>query len=166
MFAACAVAQVLVGVALAAGRGRPALASVAVVNLACVGAWAASRTTGLPVVDALAQPEAVGVPDLTAALMGLGAAATAIVAFAFPLVARPRARGPALPPLWVLAVVPTLIGMTAPHAHHQAAGLAADPIFVGADTSHASEAQLVAAKDVIQRTRDAARRLRRVSRFW
>ena len=154
LFAACAVAQVLVGVAVAAHEGRAALAWVAVVNLACVGAWAASRTTGVPFVGAVAEPEAVGVPDLTAALMGLGAGAAALTVLAAPR----RARGLSSPPLWVLVAVPALIGMTAPHTHHgRAAGLAADPIFVGADTRHASEAQLVAAKDLIQRTRDAAR---------
>ncbi|HEX2273613.1 MAG TPA: hypothetical protein VHG90_07055 [Acidimicrobiales bacterium] len=160
LFAACAVTQVLVGVAVAAGKGRPALVSVAVVNVACAAAWAASRTTGLPFVAGLAEPEAVGAQDLTAAFMAVGAAGASFLA----LVARPTRRVLGVGPLWVLAVVPTLVGMTAGHVHgagdHHgvAVGLAADPIFAGADTSHATEAQLLAAKDLIERTRDAAAR--------
>ena len=162
LFAACAVAQVLVGVAVIVASSRSALASLAVVNLACAGAWAATRTTGLPVVAGMAEPEAVGVQDLTAALMAFGAAAAALLAIAV----GSRTRGRGFAPLWVLAVVPTLVGMTAPHTHagdagdhHEVAvGIAADPVFAGADTTHISEAQLIAAKDLIERTREAVAR--------
>ncbi|HEX2023800.1 MAG TPA: hypothetical protein VHF00_03795 [Acidimicrobiales bacterium] len=154
LFAASALAQVLVGVAAVAGGARRSLVSVAVVNLACGAAWAASRTTGVPFVDGLAEPEPVGTQDLSAALLALGAAAAAL----FALNRGSRRRELAVSPLLVLALVPTLVGMTATHAHHGGSGLAADPIFVGADTSDASEAQLATAKDLIQRTRDAAHR--------
>ena len=159
LFGACAVVQVLVGVAVVAGKGRAALGALAVVNLACAGAWVASRTMGLPIVASLAEPEAVGVQDLTAALMAFGAAATALLA----LVVGPRAGGRGFAPLWVLAVVPTMIGMAAPHTHagdhhDPAVGVAADPIFAGADTGDASEAQLTAARDLIERTREAVTR--------
>jgi hypothetical protein len=158
LFAACAVAQVLVGaaVAVAPGKGRRALVSLAVVNLACAAAWAISRTTGLALVAALAEPEPVGTQDLVAALLAVGASGAALLALA----AKPRRLGLAASPIWVVALVPTMIGMTAGHVHgqHDADGLAGHPIFVGADTSDASEAQLSTAKDLIERTRRAAHR--------
>jgi hypothetical protein len=44
LFAACAVAQVAVGAAAVAGKGRAALVSLAAVNLGAAAAWVASRT--------------------------------------------------------------------------------------------------------------------------
>ena len=44
------------------------------------------------------------------------------------------------------------------HAHDELTGLAADPIFAGADTSGLTDAQLTAAKDLIETTRKAMER--------
>ncbi|HEX2043179.1 MAG TPA: hypothetical protein VHF24_11140 [Acidimicrobiales bacterium] len=156
LFAACAVAQVAVGAAAVAGKGRAALVSLAAVNLGAAAAWVASRTTGLPAVPGLRDAEAVGRQDLTAALMAAAAAAAALAALVTAQ-RRPATRR-VLSPVWALAVVPTLLGMTAGHVHHEAEGLAAHPIFVGADASHASEAQLVRAKELIERTRQVVHR--------
>ncbi|MDQ4067988.1 MAG: hypothetical protein M3203_00680, partial [Actinomycetota bacterium] len=115
--------------------------------------------------------EAVGAADLAATLAELAAVAAAVVAVRgrFPV---PNRR---FSPVLALAVVPALVGMAAPSTHHhgtaeevaaahahtsggghgQAAGspLAADPVFSGADTSHASVGELQAAKRLIQATR-------------
>ncbi|HEX2046379.1 MAG TPA: hypothetical protein VHF27_01355 [Acidimicrobiales bacterium] len=168
LFALTAVVQVVVGGVAFARPSRPVLVAAALVNLAVVGAWALSRTSGLPI-DGFREPEAVGLQDLTATVLeGLGAVA-ALVALAV----RPRPLdGRRLVPVLVLAVVPALVGISAPHGHPTGAGhghdevaaqhghgepaeLAADPIFAGADTSHASADELQAARRLIEATRTA-----------
>lgn len=57
--------------ALAAGWGNRLVAVVGLgVNLVAVGAWVRSRTSGLPLIDALADKESVGTQDLLAAVLG------------------------------------------------------------------------------------------------
>ncbi len=88
-----------------------------------------------------------------------------------------RALRPALlSPVWLLALSPALVGMTAPHVHGGGAshahtegaeahadghdmhvGLAADPLFSGADTSASSEDELLAAANLVLRTRETVR---------
>ena len=171
LFALTAVTQLAVAGVLAARPHRGTLAATAAVNGGAAAAWLASRLTGLPFVDGLREPQAVGVQDLTAASVEAAAVAVAVVA-----AGRRRpvpARG--LSPVWALAAVPVVIGLAAPHSHSpaahargddhahggdraRAAPLASDPIFRGADTSRASQAQLRTARDLIVRTREAVTR--------
>jgi hypothetical protein len=161
LFGVTAVVQVVLGMAIAARPGRPALVAATLVNLAVAGTWATSRVTGLPLLDGLGEPQPVGVQDFTATLMEVVATSAALLAVrhheALP------ARG--ISRLWALALVPALVGMTAPDSHpgsqhHEEAGrgLADHPIFSGADTSHAGEAELEAAKALIVATRDSVLR--------
>jgi hypothetical protein len=152
------------------------------VNGAALAAWALSRTTGLPVIDALAGREAVGTQDLAAAALAAGA----VVAGGLALVTRTAPAAPRLP-RWVpattmaLVLVPAFVGVAAAHEHtgdheHIDAGaaathshgepeaatpsaastLAADPRLAGADTSHATEAELTAALELVDTTRAGA----------
>jgi hypothetical protein len=161
LFAVTAVAQVVIGLAAAARPGRTALLVSAVVNIAVAAAWTASRLTGLPLVDGLADPQPVGVQDVIATVMEVIAAGAALIAVrqAGPVAA------PRFSPVWALALVPALVGMTTSHSHpdgghHRQAtrALAADPVFAGADTTHASETELKAAKTLIVTTRDSVLR--------
>ena len=166
LFALTAVVQVLVGTAVLARPSRHGLAAGALVNVAVALAWAVSRTTGLPV-EGFGAREGVGLQDLTATVAELAAAGTALLALATHR-ARGALDGRRFVPVAVLAVVPALVGMSAPHAHTSAhddlaaphrhrgtVALRADPIFSGADTSHATQEQLEAAKRLIEKTRAA-----------
>ncbi|MEA2685885.1 MAG: hypothetical protein QOE93_1080 [Actinomycetota bacterium] len=172
MFALAAVVQVLAGAFLASRPTRAAVGIASIVNLASVGAWIASRTVGIAFIPSLAVPEAVGLQDLTVTLMEAAAVLVAIASLRLAPRRKSAAKGltaAAMSPMWVLAIAPTLLGMTAPHTHgasHDhgahgtskvAVGLAADPIFSGGDTSHATEDQLRVAADLILRTRAAVR---------
>ncbi len=165
LFSFTAVAQVVVGTATFMRPSRPAVAAAALLNVAVAAAWALSRTAGLPI-DGFGEREAVVLQDLTATIAEVVAAGAALLA----LTIRPAGRpldGRRLVPVLVLAVVPALVGMSAPHTHTDAhdeaaahghgepARLAADPVFAGADTSHASADELAAAKRLIDATRAA-----------
>jgi hypothetical protein len=65
-FAAVAVAQLAWGVAVYRGAGPAVLASGAVLSLAVVAAWIASRTVGLPLGPEAWSPEPVGIHGLLA----------------------------------------------------------------------------------------------------
>ena len=162
-FALTAVLQVVAAAALALRQCRQALLASALLNTCLVTAWLASRLTGLPFLGGWPGPEAVGVQDLTTAVMEAAAAVAALVAARQPH----HVRVQGLSPAWALAAVPVLIAVTAPHshpgpleAHHRNGGvtLAGDPVFSGADTSTASEEKLQAAKDLVVRTRGAVTR--------
>ncbi len=166
LFAATAIVQVVVGALAVFRPSRAVLAAVAAVNSVSVAAWVASRTTGIPFVASLSAPEAVGVQDLMATL--LEAAAVVVVVFASFLHLGHRARPALLSPLWILALSPTMVGMTATHVHGAHAdghsdghsvhvGLAADPLFAGADTSNATEDELRVAATLVLQTREAVR---------
>jgi hypothetical protein len=77
LFATTAVVQVCVGVTLLTGPTARSLLVGAVANGAALAALLASRTVGLPFVD-LVGPEAMGVQDLTAAVLGTGAVTAAV----------------------------------------------------------------------------------------
>ena len=176
LFAVTALVQVVLGVGLAARPGRPALLATTGVNLVAAGTWAASRLSGLPLLDGLADPQPVGLQDGMATLLEGVAAGAALLALRHrePFVPRP------LSPVLALALVPALVGMTATHSHPEgghhedaaqslsaashpggghaeegARSLPGDPIFSGADTSHADEAELEAARALILATREA-----------
>jgi hypothetical protein len=162
LFVLAAAAQVVIGAAVLVRPARPALLGAVAVNLVAAGAWLASRTTGLPLVGG---PEAVGAADMATTAAELLAVVAAGVALRGGLAVRRR-----LSPVLVLAVVPALVGLAAPstghehdvagevaaghsHGHEPASKLAADPLFAGADTSHASTDDLRAAKRLIETTR-------------
>lgn len=161
VFAVTAVVQVALGMAIAARPRSAFLGGAAAVNVAAAATWAVSRMAGLPVIESLTVRQPVGVQDVTVTVMELVAAAVALLAL------RGRdveaAGRTTLSPVLALALVPALIGIAAPHnhpheGHHDEAGgnsLADDPIFSGADTSHAREDQLKAAKALIVTTRES-----------
>ncbi|MDQ4133894.1 MAG: hypothetical protein M3179_11990 [Actinomycetota bacterium] len=171
LMALTALVQVVLGMTVATRPGRLTLVAVAGVNVAVLGAWVATRTTGIPFVAGLGHQESVGLQDLTAQVLGFTGAAAAVVALIAPIGRDPEpVRRVGLSPLWGLALLPALVGMTAPHDHagghadgHDHASssekgssaLALDPIFSGADTSTTSESQLVAAKSLIEVTRQS-----------
>jgi hypothetical protein len=158
LFAGTAAAQVGVGGFLLARPSRLWLLGGAALNLAAAAAWAVSRTRGLPLIDDLAQREAVGVQDVTATGLAVVAAVMMLVAV------RERPARATLSPALALALMPALVGMATPATHddtHVAAGedhheVATGPdlaIFKGADTSHATPAQLEVARRLIETTR-------------
>jgi len=117
LFAGTALVQGAVGVVLLRAPSRALMLFGGAGNLLAAGAWVASRTVGLPVVTSLADREPVGVQDLVAAALAAGAVVCVVGGRRGPL------RSPGLPRLaWVpvLALVPALVGVAAPHAHSEA----------------------------------------------
>jgi hypothetical protein len=168
LFVLAAVAQVLLGATVLLRPSRGALVGAAAVDAGAAVAWMVSRTAGLPLIEGMGSREPVGAGDLATTVAELGAVVAVIVAGGAPAVRRRR-----LSPALLLAVVPALIGLAVPsthghvgageaaagHGHGGAAGaasrLADDPMFSGADTSHATVAELEAAKRLIESTRAA-----------
>ena len=167
LFAVTAVVQAVLGAALLARPDRGTLVAAAAVNLVVAGGWLASRTTGIPMIDGLAQVEAVGIQDLMATVLEVAAGVAALVAVRNP----DRLPVSSFSPLLAIVLVPALVGMVAPHDHgdhgghghdaaaggheHATSSLATDPIFSGAETAHATEAELKVAKKLIEGSRKA-----------
>jgi hypothetical protein len=168
LFALTAAAQVGLGMVAIMRPDRPTLVALLAVNVVVSVGWVLSRTTGVSFIPDLTQPESIGLPDAVCTAMQV----VAVLVAAVGLVQRDSIRGPVLSPACALVLLPALIGMTAPHTHHEghthgeatAAGaththtrtaLAADPVFAGADTTDATEPQLAAAKALIATTRDS-----------
>ena len=159
LFALTAVGQAVLGAALLAWPERRTLVVSAVVNLVIAGGWLLSRTTGIPFVDGLAQVEAIGLQDLMATVLEVAAGVAALVAVRNP----DRLGMSSMYPLLALVLAPVTVGMVAPHdgEHgHEAGGhghatssLATDAVFSGGETGHATEAELKAAKKLIEGTR-------------
>jgi hypothetical protein len=158
LFALTAAVQAVLGAAQLNRPGRRTLVVAALFNLVVAAGWLASRTTGIPWVSSLARVEAVGLQDLMATVLEVAAAAVALVAVRNP----DRLVMPSLSPLLAVVLAPALVGMVAPHDHggHGAAGhthshsaLATNAVFSGGDTGHATDAQLKAAKKLIDGTR-------------
>ena len=171
LFVVVAVAQLLTGIALLVRPSRRVLVGMVALDAAAAVAWMVSRTAGLPPVVGLGGREAVGAADVATTVAQIVAVAAAVVALRVPELGRAR-----LSPVLVLAAVPALVGMAAPSTHHHgavgevaarhphvddghghlpASRLAADPLFSGVDTSHASPAELQRAKQLIETTRAA-----------
>ena len=135
---------------------RRTLVVAAVFNLVVAAGWLASRTTGIPVVAGLSQPEAVGLQDPMATVLEVAAAGVALAAVRNP----DRLRMPSLRPSGVV-LAPALVGMVAPHDHgaaghthsHSTSALATDAVFSGGDTGHATDAELKVAKKLVEGTR-------------
>ncbi len=128
LFAVVAVGQ-LAWAAVALQRPTRVVALVgAALNAALVLAWLATRTVGLPLVDALREPEAAGLQDTVCAALGVVAAGLALVA-----TVRPRWGAGAWSPPVAGAAAALVVGLAVPamaadHAHggaahdHEAAG--------------------------------------------
>ena len=166
-FAVTAVVQVVLGAVLISRPGPVPLAAAVLVNITVAGAWVVSRMWGLPLLDGLRGPQPAGAQDVTATLMAVAAVAVATLALRH---GRPYG-SPRVSPVWALGLLPALIGMTTSHTHpdgqhHQpaqhlepaAGALAGDGVLSGADSAHASEAELEAARALVLATRDAVRR--------
>lgn len=165
LFVLAAAAQVVIGAAVLARPSRRLLLGAMAVDAAAAMAWMVSRTAGLPLIEGLGEREAVGAGDAATTAAELVAVVVAVLAGHAPAVGRRR-----LSPVLLLALVPAVVGLAVPsthghvgagevaagHAHAGAAArLAADPIFAGADTSHASVTELEAAKRLVESTRAA-----------
>jgi hypothetical protein len=79
IFVIMGAAQLIAGLVLALGGGRPAAAVAAVVNIAAVGGWALTRTVGIPGVQGLAAPEPLQFTDTACAALGAIALVLAVV---------------------------------------------------------------------------------------
>jgi hypothetical protein len=121
LFAATAAVQ-LAWATLAVARPHRLTVAIGIgVNGAAVAAWALSRTVGLPIVESLGSAEAVGLPDLLAAV--LAAVACALTAAALAIDARretdewPSPAPMAVAIAGVLALTLAVPGMAASHTH-------------------------------------------------
>jgi hypothetical protein len=124
LFAVCAVAQVGWAALAALRPSRLAATAGVALNGAALAAWALSRTTGLPLIDALREAEDVGTQDLIAALLALAAVLGAGAALFVP---RRLALPPVLAALGLAAlVVPAVPAMAAGHSHDNGDHVAAD----------------------------------------
>ena len=159
LFALTALVQVTLGVVALLRPGRGVLAAATGVNLGALGFWAASRLAGLPLIESLREPQEIGLQDGMAVLLQVLAVGAAALAVRRSL---PSAAVP-VSPLWALALVPAMVGMTSTHSHpatshahgEEVTGAATDPLFSGLDTSHATDAQLEAARSLIVTTRES-----------
>ncbi len=79
IFVILGAAQVIAGLVLALGGGRPAASVVAVVNIAAVGGWALTRTVGISWVWGLEAPERPQFADTVCAALGAIALVLAVV---------------------------------------------------------------------------------------
>jgi hypothetical protein len=116
LFAACAAAQLGWAAAVVLIPSRPVLFLGLGINGAAVVTWFLTRTVGLPVVDALAEVEAVGTADLVAGVLGSVAVAATLLAITQPIARR------SMPTTWsALVIVGTVAlvmpAMAADHSH-------------------------------------------------
>jgi hypothetical protein len=140
IFVILGAAQVIAGLVLALGGGRPAASVVAVVNIAAVGGWALTRTVGISWVQGLEGSERPEFADTVCA--ALAAIALVVAVIVLLLGARQAPRVGLVAPgalVGVLSVAAMLIGATHVHSHeevghaHDETVAAATP---GADAGH------------------------------
>ena len=133
-------AQVIAGLVLALGGGRPAASVVAVVNIAAVGGWALTRTVGISWVWGLEVPERPQFADTVCAALGAIALVLAVIVLLRGARQAPRV-GLVVPGalVGVVSVAAMLTGATHAHSHdaaghvHDETAAAATP---GADAGH------------------------------
>ena len=116
MFALCAFAQVVWAVAAVVRPSRWVLGAGLIINGGALVVWALTRTVGIAFVGPLSEPEAVGTPDLAAALFAAASVLGAALALARPtprLVLSPAG----LASLAAFALVAALPAMSAGHTH-------------------------------------------------
>jgi hypothetical protein len=116
LFSVCAALQVLWAVVVLLRPERLVIALGLLFNAGAVAVWALTRSVGISFVDSLAEVEAVGTPDLAAALF-----AGAAVMGALLLLVRPRVEA-TITPVWagalaVVAMVGAVPALGAGHAH-------------------------------------------------
>jgi hypothetical protein len=116
LFSLCAFAQAGWAAAALVRPGRAVLVVGMAINAGALAVWALTRTVGISFVDALADPESVSTPDLTAAIF-----AGVSVIGAGCLLARPRARF-TLAPAYASAFAAVLLAagvpaLAASHSH-------------------------------------------------
>jgi hypothetical protein len=118
LFSVAAAVQDLVAGAALVTPSRTSLVAVAGVNVVAVGAWAFSRTTGLPWPELLKEAEDVGAQDLAAATLGAAAAVFAGLAVVEPAWARAKAAPTAMAGAVCTALLAIAVpGMAAQHDH-------------------------------------------------
>jgi hypothetical protein len=120
LFTSCALLQLGWAFLAFTSTRRWVVVAGAAINLGAFGAWLASRTTGLPFVDALRDQEPVGRQDLVAAVLAAVAVTGCLASLLWP---RTTARvAPLIVVLGsVLALGSASVGVAAPHAHGEAA---------------------------------------------
>jgi hypothetical protein len=118
IFVIMGAAQLIAGLVLAVGGGRPAAAVAAVVNIAAVGGWALTRTVGIPWVQGLAAPEPLQFTDTACAALGAIALVLAVVVVLRGARQAPRV-GLVAPGalVGVISVAAMLTGATHVHSH-------------------------------------------------
>jgi hypothetical protein len=135
LFAATAAIQVLWGVVALVRPNRPVAFAGFGLNTLFVLAWVLSRTTGLPVVDALREVEAVGTQDVLAAAFGAVAAASAILAVSQPVRRTTMGGGWVIGSVVVMSIV-AVPAMAAEHSHTGSHAHSSDPAVAHADDGH------------------------------
>jgi hypothetical protein len=121
IFVIMGAAQVITGLVLALGGGRPVAAVAAVVNIAAVGGWALTRTVGISWVQGLRDPEPLQFADTVCA--GLGALAIVLAVVVLLRGARWAPRVSLVVPgvlVGVVSVAAMLTGATHIHSHDEA----------------------------------------------
>jgi hypothetical protein len=140
VFVILGAAQVVAGLVLALGGGRPAASLVAVVNIAAVGGWTATRTVGIPWVWGLEHPEQPQLADTVCATLAAIALVLAVTVLLRGARQAPRV-GLVAPGalVSVVSVAAMLTGATHVHSHdaaghlHDETAAAATP---GANAGH------------------------------
>jgi hypothetical protein len=120
IFVIMGAAQVIAGLVLALGGGRPAAAVVAVANIAAVGGWALTRTVGISWVPGLGAPEPLQFADTVCAALGAIALVLAVVVLLRG--ARPARRVGLVVPgalVGVVSLAAILTGATHVHSHDE-----------------------------------------------
>jgi hypothetical protein len=121
IFVIMGAVQVIAGLVLALGGGRPAASVVAVVNVAAVGGWALTRTTGISWVQGLEESERPQFADTVCAALGALALVLAVVVLLRGARHAPRV-GLVAPGALVgaISVAAMLTGATHVHSHDEA----------------------------------------------
>ena len=121
IFVIMGAAQVIAGLVLALGGGRPAASVVAVVNIAAVGGWALTRTVGISWVQGLEDSERPQFADTVCAALGAIALVLAVVVLLRGARQAPRV-GLVAPGalVGVVSVAAMLTGATHVHSHDEA----------------------------------------------
>jgi hypothetical protein len=141
IFVIMGAAQVIAGLVLALGGGRPAASVVAIVNVAAVGGWALTRTVGISWVRGLEASESPQFADTVCA--ALGAISLALAVFVLLRGSRQAPRLGLVAPgalVGALSVAAMLTGATHVHSHDAATGHVHDETAAaatpGAGTAH------------------------------
>jgi hypothetical protein len=121
IFVIMGAAQMIAGLVLALGGGRPAAAVVTVVNIAAVGGWALTRTVGISWVQGLGGSERPQFADTVCAALGAIALVLAVVVLLRGARQAPRV-GLVAPGalVGVVSVAAMLTGATHVHSHDEA----------------------------------------------